>query len=104
MEVRGSVTSSGASLVLSICYRGTKLYNQLQADIRSFILLEQQISYAMAVTPSRELLKETTPWDWTDEIDIVFRELSICKPIIFLNTKTKEKCQQKSESTMFSHL
>ena len=49
-----------------------------RTDIRNFIVLEQQISYAMAVAPKlipfRELLKETTPWDWTDEIDNVFRE------------------------------
>ena len=42
------------------------------------MVLAQQISYAMAVAPKlipfRELLKETTPGDWTDEIDKVFRE------------------------------
>ena len=42
------------------------------------MVLAQQISYAMAVAPKlipfRELLKEMTPWDCTDEIDNVFRE------------------------------
>ena len=49
-----------------------------RTDLRSFMALAQQVSYATAVAPKlhpfRELLKETVPWDWSESINKVFRE------------------------------
>ena len=48
-----------------------------KTDLRSFMALVQQVSYATAVAPLllpfRNLLKEATPWNWTDEMDKTFQ-------------------------------
>ena len=50
-----------------------------RTNLRSFTALVQLVSYAMAVAPKllpfRNLLKETMPWDWGEEVDKVFREV-----------------------------
>jgi hypothetical protein len=49
-----------------------------RTDLRSFMALVQQVSYAIAVAPKllpfRELLKETVPWFWDGKVDHVFTE------------------------------
>lgn len=50
-----------------------------RTNLRSFMALVQQVSYATAVTPKllqfRNLMKEITPWD--KEVDKVFREVRV---------------------------
>ena len=50
-----------------------------KTDMRSFMALVQQISYTTAVAPQLlpfgELLKDTNTWDWTEEMDKMFREV-----------------------------
>ena len=45
-------------------------------DLRSFMALLQQVAYCYAISPAvakiRHLLKPSTPWNWTKEIDEVF--------------------------------
>ena len=49
-----------------------------RTNLRYFMVLAQQISYTTAVAPKlipfMELLKETTPWDWTEDVDKMFKE------------------------------
>ena len=47
-----------------------------RTDLRSFMALAQQVSYSTAVAPVllpfRALLKERTPWEWTDSMSQTF--------------------------------
>ena len=49
-----------------------------RTDLRSFMALVQQVNYATAVAPKllpfRELLKDTIPLHWLEEIDRMFQE------------------------------